>query len=71
MERGGVDTTLHPNRFTSGRESRVTIEKEARWVPQLVCVPYLLHEAKSFLRSLTVNCVASQEIPRIYGTRVP
>jgi hypothetical protein len=31
--------------------------------------PYLLHGAESFLRSQPVNFAASQEIPRIYGTR--
>jgi len=31
-------------------------------------LPYLLHGAKSFLRSELVNFAASQEIPRIYGT---
>jgi hypothetical protein len=30
---------------------------------------YLLHGAESFLRSQPVNFAASQEIPRIYGTR--
>ena len=30
---------------------------------------YLLHGAESFLRSEPVNFAASQEIPRIYGTR--
>jgi hypothetical protein len=30
---------------------------------------YLLHGAESFLRSYQVNFAASQEIPRIYGTR--
>jgi hypothetical protein len=30
---------------------------------------YLLHGVESFLRSLPVNLAASQEIPRIYGTR--
>jgi hypothetical protein len=30
---------------------------------------YLLHGAQSFLRSQPVNFAASQEIPRIYGTR--
>jgi hypothetical protein len=30
---------------------------------------YLLHGAESFLRSQPVNLAASQEIPRIYGTR--
>src|SRR5215475_8140824 len=30
---------------------------------------YLLHGAESFLRNQPVNFAASQEIPRIYGTR--
>jgi hypothetical protein len=30
---------------------------------------YLLYGAESFLRSYPVNFEASQEIPRIYGTR--
>jgi hypothetical protein len=30
---------------------------------------YLLHGAESFLRSQPVNFAASQEMPRIYGTR--
>jgi hypothetical protein len=30
---------------------------------------YLLHGAEVFLRSQPVNFAASQEIPRIYGTR--
>ena len=30
---------------------------------------YLLHGAESFLRSQPANLAASQEIPRIYGTR--
>jgi hypothetical protein len=32
-------------------------------------VTYLLHGAEDFLRSQPVNFAASQEIPRIYGTR--
>ena len=37
--------------------------------PFKVQATYLLHGAESFLRSKPVNCAASQEIPRIYGTR--
>ena len=35
----------------------------------LKLLTYLLHGAESFLRRWTVNFAASQEIPRIYGTR--
>jgi hypothetical protein len=35
----------------------------------LYLLTYLLHGAESFLRSSPVNFAASQEIPRIYGTR--
>ena len=35
----------------------------------LYLLTYLLHGAESFLRSYPVNFAASQEIPRIYGTR--
>ena len=38
-------------------------------LPALYLLTYLLHGAESFLRSQLVNFAASQEIPRIYGTR--
>jgi hypothetical protein len=38
-------------------------------ISQNKTLTYLLHGAESFLRSQPVNFAASQEIPRIYGTR--
>ena len=60
-------TTANAEAYNWTRQRSNSIEILTFYLPKILT--YLLHGAQSFLRSKPVNFAASQEIPRIYGTR--